>query len=253
MLIDSNGNVIEALRDLDAQSIAWPDALKDAARLPTSRDDLCAAYLREATGSCLLRDQLVRTDDHALIVVRRGDLVIESAQGPFAVRQGEDALVPAGWRRITELPTAHSPVSYWIVFFGPGLLQALVGDEEPPRQAADQVAPVFSGVYVQRGLLRALKFHGCDGPVPDVEKTFRVIYTLAAASFFMFLREHYYAPRDALVQMTRACLNSRHPLEQIGAGWPGGARAFRQEFKRYHGVDIHAWGRREKKKPQRKS
>ena len=92
----TSGVVNEALRDLDASSLAWPDAMKNAPRLPTSRDDLCAAYRRDAAGSNLLRDGLVRTEDHVLIVVRRGDLVIESAQCPLVVRQGDSAIVPAG-------------------------------------------------------------------------------------------------------------------------------------------------------------
>ena len=122
MLADSSGIVNQALRDLDQRSLAWPDALTHTANLSTTRDDLCAAYFRVAAGSDLLRDCLVRTEDHVLIVPCDGDLVIESTQGPFAVKQGDCAIVPAGWWRLTEIPPAHSPVSYCLVFFSPGLI-----------------------------------------------------------------------------------------------------------------------------------
>jgi hypothetical protein len=243
MSVDSTGIVNNALRDLDAGSIAWPAALKPESRVPTSCDDLCAAYWREATGAALLRDRVVQTEDHALIVVCDGDLVIESVQGPSAVKQGDSAFVAAGWCRLTELPVAHGAVSYWIIFFSPALLQMAIGDQETLRQAAAQVVPAFSGVYIQRGLLRVLKFHGCDGPVPDVEKTIRVIGAMAGASFFMFLRAHYYARRDALQRLVRVCLSSRCALEQIGTGWPGGPSGFRREFKLYHGISVRAWVR----------
>ena len=101
----------------------------------------------------------------------------------------------------------------------------MIGDRESSRQAAAQVAPVYSGVYVQRGLLRTLRFHGCDGPVPDVEKTFQTIGALAGASFFMFLQKYFYVPRDDLQRLVRVCLSNRCPVEQIGAGWPGWGRS----------------------------
>lgn len=187
-----SGVVHEALRDLDTKALAWPTELKRASCEATVCDDLCTAYRREAAGAELWRDRLVRTYDHALLVVGRGDLVIESAQCPFAVQQGDSAIVPAGWWRLTELPAPHSAVSYWIIFFGPGLIQAAIGKAELVRQMAMRVAPVFCGVYVQRGLVHRLALLGHDGPVPDVLQSFRALGSLAGASFFMFLGRHYY-------------------------------------------------------------
>ena len=83
-----------------------------------------------------------------------------------------------------------------------------------------------------------------------MEKTFRAIFALSGAAFFMFLQKYYYTPRDELQRLVRACLDSRCPAGTVGSGWPGGARAFRREFKLYHGLSVVAWAHGDRRKPK---
>ena len=63
-------------------------------------------YVGSAVGFNTLVDQPSHTEDHFLIVISEGDLVIESAGIPFAVWEGSSALVPPGQWRLTEFPAS---------------------------------------------------------------------------------------------------------------------------------------------------
>lgn len=144
----------KSLRDRDDGATRWPTAL-GTSRQRTNRDDLCAAYFQVASGFQLRVDEPIRTEDHLLVVVTEGALVIESAGCPFAVREGESALVPPGAWRITEAPAAGQ-IGYWLLFFSPALLVEAIGDDAQVQQLAAQVVPAYQGVYVQPRLLSTL-------------------------------------------------------------------------------------------------
>ncbi len=231
-----------AATSLRASDVAtrWPAAL-GTPRVSTDRDDLCAAYFRSAAGFNLMVDTPVRTDDHLLIVVNEGDLVIESAGVPFAVREGGSAVVPPGRWRLTEVP-ASGQVGYWLLFFGPALLTEAIGDDEQALQLASRVTPAYRGVFVQPRLLNLLHTWGQGSPASDVVQTIRALAASMSASYYMYLREHYYTPRHVLQDEVRR--RWMDGARKIGRDWPGGQAAFRREFRFYHGMSIKTWARR---------
>ncbi len=228
--------VTDALRDRE-DATRWPTAL-DTPRLRTDRDDICAAYFRSVAGFSLFIERLIRTDDHLLVVVNQGDLVIESAGVPFAIREGGSALVPPGSWRITEAPVADQ-VGYWLLFFSSALLVEAIGDNEQFLQLASQVTPAYQGVFVQPRLLSLLHTRGQTSPVNDVVQTIRAMASSMSASFYMYLREHYYVPQRALQDEVRR--RWMDGAQKIGQDWPGGPAAFRREFRLYTGTSVNAW------------
>ena len=202
------------------------------------RDDLGAAYFRSVADFNLMVDHPVHTDDHLLIVVTGGDLVIESAGVPVAVREGCSAVVPPGWWRLTEVPVTGR-IGYWLLFFDPPLLTEAIGDDEQALQLASQVTPAYRGVFVQPRLLDLLHKWGLATPTTAVVQTIRALAASLSASFYMYLREHYYAPRRALQdEVRRRWLDG---VGRIGRDWRGGPAAFRREFRLFHGIDVNTW------------
>lgn len=218
----------------------WPTAL-GFPRIATDRDDLCAAYFRSATGFSLMVDTPIHTDDHLLIVVTEGDLVIESAGVPFAMREGGSAVVPPGRRRLTEV-SAGGQVGYWLLFFSPALLTEAIGDDEQSLRTALQVTPAYRGVFVQPRLLNFLHTWGQRDPVANVVQTVRAVAASMSASFYMYLREHYYATRRLLEDEVRR--RWMDGAKKVGQNWPGGQAFFRREFRLYHGVSVKTWAAR---------
>lgn len=216
----------------------WPTAL-GALRVLTDRDDLCAAYFRSAADFDLMVDRPVHTGDHLLIVVTQGDLVIESAGVPFALREGSSAVVAPGEWRLTEM-SASGQAGYWLLFFGPRLLTEAIGDDEQAFQLASQVTPAYRGVFVQPRLLERLHAWGQATPVADVVQTIRAMAATRSASFYMYLREDYYLPRRRLQdEVHRRWLDG---VGTLGRNWSGGPTVFRREFRYYHGVSANRWG-----------
>lgn len=225
-----------SLRAYDAAT-RWPTAL-GVPRIRTDRDDLCAAYFRLAVGPELLVNHLIRTEDHLLIVLTEGNLVIESAGVPIAVREAGSAVVPPGRWRLTEVP-ATGEVGYWLLFFGPALLTEAIGNDERAFQLASQVVPAYRGVFVQPRLLDLLHMRGQSSPVADAVETIRALAVSMSASFYMYLREHYYAPRHALQDVIhRQWMDG---ARKLGQDWPGGQAAFRRRFRAYHGISVTKW------------
>ncbi len=232
--------VTDALREIDDSATRWPTAL-EAPRLRTDRDDLCAAYFRSVAGFSLFVDRLIRTDDHLLVVVNQGNLIIESAGCPFAIREGGSALVPPGSWRITEAPVADQ-VGYWLLFFSPALLGEAIGDDEQVLQLASQVTPIYRGVFVQPRLLDLLRTWGQATPVTNMVQTIRAMAASMSASFYMYLREHYYAPQRALQdEVRRRWIDG---AQKIGQDWPGGPTVFRRELHLYHAISVNSWAAR---------
>src|ERR1700676_3765944 len=68
----------------------WLDVA--AAPVQTNRDDICSAlHRRAATG--LLTDCWLCLEEHALVIVEAGAVILETSQQPVAIHAGDSALV----------------------------------------------------------------------------------------------------------------------------------------------------------------
>jgi hypothetical protein len=195
-----------------------------------------AFHRRAATH--LLTDRWLRLEEHVLVIVEAGAVILETSQQPVAIHAGDSALVRAGNVYLTEAPAIGVEIDYWILSFGPPLLRETIGEGRATENLARLAAPVYSGVYPQRGILPTLRCNGLPTPAGDVVATFKVLFATISATALMFLHEHFFWPRRALQEFARTTYANQ------AKGFPGGLDAFRKSFRLYHGIAVDAWLKR---------